>query len=216
MNKVITLIGMSGVGKTHRALEMAAQGWAHYSCDYEIGARILKDEIETTLGEASTITPDDISQLSRYVGKLGKGYLDFNEFKRRQENYYQAECQSLENLPDIIQRFSNDGFENLVIDTTGSYCELNNQTLYDLVGAQSEIIYIKASAEEEKAVLQRAQDYPKPMFFPPDKLEEWVEEYRVLTKANLPDDFDADAFARWIFPKLFQSRLPKYQALANN
>jgi len=214
-HKTITLIGMSGVGKTHLSLMLAAEGWFHYSCDYEIGTQFLHDEIEQTLGEPNNMTPDDISQLSRYVGKLGQGRLDYSEFQRRQAQYYKAECQSVENLKTIVNDANANGFDYVVNDTTGSFCELGRDDIYDHVGENSLIVYIKANADEEKAVLQRAQDYPKPMFFPPNNLESWVEEYRMLMGVSSAEEFNADDFARWIFPKLFETRLPKYQALAD-
>ena len=214
-NKTITLMGMSGVGKTHLSLMLAKQGWHHHSCDYEIGVNYLRDEIEQTLGEPNTITSADISQLSRYVGKLGAGHLNFEEFKRRQAQYYNAECQSLADLGNVVKGAHAQGHDYVVNDSTGSFCELGRDDIYDYVGEHSLVVYIKANAEEEKAVLQRAQDYPKPMFFPPYALEGWVEDYRMLKGLPSADDFDVDDFSRWIFPQLFKSRLPKYQALAD-
>ncbi len=213
--KIITLIGMSGVGKTHTSLMLAKAGWFHYSCDYEIGTDYLRDEVEKTLGEPNTMTPADISQLSRYVGKLGVGKLSFEEFKRRQAQYYNAECASVSGLKAIIKDANANGFDYVVNDTTGSFCELDDEAIYDHVGENSLVVYIKANAQEEDAILERAQSYPKPMFFPPSKLEAWVEDHRMQLGVSTPSEFDADNFARWIFPKLFKTRLPKYQALAD-
>ncbi len=45
-NKSITLLGMSGVGKTHLAKLIGEEGdWFHFSGDYRIGAAHLKEEI---------------------------------------------------------------------------------------------------------------------------------------------------------------------------
>ena len=45
-NKRITLLGMSGVGKTHLAKLIGEEGgWFHFSGDYRIGATHLKEEI---------------------------------------------------------------------------------------------------------------------------------------------------------------------------
>ena len=42
-NKRITLLGMSGVGKTHLAKLIGEEGdWFHFSGDYRIGAKHLK------------------------------------------------------------------------------------------------------------------------------------------------------------------------------
>ena len=45
-NKRLTLLGMSGVGKTHLAKLIGEKGgWFHFSGDYRIGATHLKDAI---------------------------------------------------------------------------------------------------------------------------------------------------------------------------
>ncbi len=212
-NKVITLMGMSGVGKTYLSLMLAEQGWFHYSCDLEIGTRYLGTEIEKTLGEPNRVVAEDLSQLSQYVGRLGD--LPYDEFKRRQEQYYDAECQSLEELKTVVSQAKADGFTNVVNDSTGSFCEISDTKLFDSVDERSLIVYIKANAEEEKQVLKRAQDYPKPMFFSPERFDFWVAEFLADKGLSSSDDINADEFSRWVFPRLFENRLPKYQAIAD-
>lgn len=214
-NKVITLMGMSGVGKTYLSCLMARQGWFHYSCDLEIGTTYMGKELERTLGRKNTVIAEDLSMLSEYVGQLGKGKLSYDEFKRRQKLYYDAECQSLLQLKRVVKEAQAQGFQNVINDSTGSLCEIDDDTLLDSVDENSLIVYIKASAEEEKEVMRRAIAYPKPMFFSPEKFEGWVAQY--LKENNLADtnEMDGDDFARWVFPKLFENRLPKYQAIAD-
>ena len=43
--KRITLLGMSGVGKTTLANKLPRQNWFHYSGDYRIGTRYLDEPI---------------------------------------------------------------------------------------------------------------------------------------------------------------------------
>lgn len=214
-NKVITLMGMSGVGKTYLSMMLAREKWFHYSCDLQIGTTYLGQEIEKTLGESNKITADDLSQLSRYVGQVGKQGLSIEEFKRRQNNYIDAECQSLRELQDVVRHGIAQGYENVLNDSTGSFCEIDNDTILDSVDENSLIVYIKASAEEEKEVLIRAQEYPKPMFFSPERFDYWIEEYRAEKNLKSCDDFDTKDFGRWVFPRLFENRLPKYQAIAD-
>ena len=216
--KVITLMGMSGVGKTYLSLMLDGQGWRHYSCDLEIGKNILGAEIEKTLGEANVVTADDLSQLSRYVSRLGdpeKGGLGYDEFKRRQQKYYDAECKSLGQLLNVVRHATRNGFTHTVNDSTGSLCEIEDDRLMDFIDENSLIVYIKANEEEEQEVLKRAQEYPKPMFFSPDKFDEWVKVYSLHKNGTKPEAFDPDEFSRWVFPKLFENRLPKYQAIAD-
>ncbi len=215
-HKVITLMGMSGVGKTYLSLILANDpDWLHYSCDLEIGTKYLGNEIEETLGEKLSVTADDLSQLSQYVGQLGHGGLALNEFKRRQQQYMDAECQSLQDLKNVVKNAVEKGHSHVVNDSTGSFCEIGDDTLLGNVDENSLIVYIKATPDEEQEVLKRAQAYPKPMFFSPGKFDTWVAQYAMQHKVKNTDEFDKDDFARWVFPKLFENRLPKYQAIAD-
>lgn len=217
-HKVITLMGMSGVGKTHLSGMLAGEGWFHYSCDCEIGTRYLGDEVAQTLGVENTITAEDISLLSDYVGSVGdpsKGGIPLEEFKRRQNRYFEAECRSLAELPQIVKRAHSDGYTQVVNDSTGSMCEIDDKILLDTIDENSLIVYIKANAEEEKAVLKRAQEYPKPLFYSPERFDYWLSEYLAEHSASDAAEIDPDTFSRWVFPRLFENRLPKYQRIAD-
>lgn len=212
-HKSITLLGMSGVGKTYLSGLLEQWGWARYSCDYEIGNRYLKDQ----LGGAMR-TPDDMQALSNFIGKLGNpklGGLDFETFKLRQRAYYDAECRAVSGVPDAIKRAHENGISNFVHDSTGSLCEIMDESLLEALGRHTFFIYLKAGAEEERMVLERAQEVPKPLFFPPNQFEEWVREYLYEEGLDTDEAMEPDAFARWVFPKLFAARLPKYQGLAD-
>ncbi len=208
-------MGMSGVGKTYLSTMLEGQGWHHYSCDYEIGTRYLGAEISDTLGEPNKITAQDLSQLSEYVGRLGKDCLSLEEFKRRQQKYYEAECQSLRELPKVVKEAHQKGFTHVVNDSTGSLCEIDDDILLDMIDENSLIVYIKASPEEEKEVLKRAQEYPKPLFFSPERFDYWIEEYLSEEELSSCDEMGPDGFSRWVFPRLFENRLPKYQRIAD-
>jgi hypothetical protein len=206
--KSITLMGMSGVGKTYLSSLMSAWGWAHYSCDLEIGKKFLSAELPSPVTCA-----EDLSHLSSFIGKLGakaQGGLDLTEFKRRQKLYYDAECKALEQVPSLSalsQKFMH--------DSTGSLCEIMDEDLIDRLGQASLFVYIKASKEDEAHVLQRAREYPKPLFFPPDQFDSWLGDYLAEKHLDSSEQVNPDDFARWVFPRLFQSRLPKYQRLAD-
>lgn len=214
-NKVITLMGMSGVGKTYLSTMLRDDGWHHYSCDYEIGTTYLGQEISDTLNEPNKVMPEDLSQLSRYVGRLGKGGLSLEEFKRRQKQYYEAECASLKQLKSVVSQAHQEGFTNVVNDSTGSLCEIDDDVLLDSIDENSLIVYIKANTEQEKEVLKRAQEYPKPLFFSPERFDFWLEEYMSDKGIAKTEEINPDDFARWVFPRLFENRLPKYQRIAD-
>jgi len=203
--KAITLLGMSGVGKTYLSAQLESFGWTRYSCDYEIGTRYLQTGLEN---------PDDIGALSKFIGQLGNpalGGLPLAEFTRRQNLYYNAECAALAGLSGVLENAAG----SVVHDSTGSLCEITDTDLIARLGAQTVFVYLKATAEEERAVLERARTHPKPLFFPPALFAGWVEDYLAQEGLKTSEEIVPDEFSRWVFPKLFESRLPKYQALAD-
>lgn len=199
----VTLLGMSGAGKTHFAQRLAMWGWAHFSCDYEIGARYLAEHLD------GAVAVDDLSALSSFVGQVGDqalGGLSLDVFKARQQMYIDAEMDALRNMPIVEgQRFVN--------DSTGSFCEILDEDLIASVAAQSLLVYIETDEESHKEVIARAVEYPKPLYFPSAQFDVWLAAYcdekQVAVDGIVPNDFSA-----WVFPRLFASRLPKYERLA--
>ncbi len=207
--KAITFIGMSGVGKSHASCQLEEWGWANYSCDYLIGTKYLGELIKSE-GEMSAA---NIENLSDFVGQIGdeeQGGTTLDEFCRRQKLYYVAECDVLRDMPEALG--SADG--HFVCDSSGSLCEVEDEAVLEEVGQKSLIVYLKVRQEGQAEILKRATEYPKPLYFPPAFLEERLARY--LDKFDLADvsGIHPVEFLRWIFPSLFEARLPKYQRLA--
>ncbi|MCB9979822.1 MAG: hypothetical protein H6863_01620 [Rhodospirillales bacterium] len=217
--RVITLIGMSGVGKTHLSQFLEKKGWECYSCDLAIGTLYLHAEMSKVFGRPAVTTMDNLSDMSNFIGQLGsqaEGGLPLEEFKRRQSLYYMAECRSLEAATESAEKKKNaEDSQNLVIDSTGSLCEIADDSLIESLGRATLFVYLKASADDEREVIQRAQDVPKPLFFPPGQFQNWVQDYLRENDLSSEAVMAPNDFSRWVFPKLLASRLPKYQALAD-
>ncbi len=211
--KSITLLGMSGAGKTYITSMLDGFGWESYSCDYMIGSKYLKSELEAV--SQSGITAQNISALSAFIGKIGdesKGGFAQGMFRDRQQAYYDAECQAIAQALIIANRAKG----HFVHDSTGSLCEIEDHDLIRKIGERTLFVYLKTSAEDEKLVLQRAQDYPKPLFFPAAFLEEALSTYMEEQNLKCVAQITPDDFARWVFPRLFTARKPKYQYLADS
>ena len=200
-HKSITLMGMSGVGKSYLSLQMAEWGWSHFSCDLEIANVHLKDKIQ------GSVSADDLSALSSYIGKVGDFPID--EFKARQARYYMAEVAALNAASKESAKH-----KKFVHDSTGSLCEITDEAVLKSIGSSTLFVYIQASKKEEIEILKRAEEYPKPLFFPPKMLDAWLHEYQQIFGVSNVDGIDGDDFVRWVFPKLFEMRLPKYERLA--
>lgn len=203
----ITLMGMSGVGKTYFSQKLAEWGWGHYSCDVEIGKDLL--------GLDREMKAEDISALHEFLGLPGdeaQGGLPMNEYKRRQRLYKNAEIVSLMTLGQRIRGHSGAHFVN---DSTGSLVEITNPDVIEYVGRLTKVVYIRGSGDQENALIERAQAYPKPIYYPPALFDGWVAEYLALQGLEDSAQMNPVEFSRWVFPVLLKSRLPKYQAIAD-
>jgi len=212
--KAITFIGMSGVGKSYMSHQLEQWGWVSYSSDYLIGTEYLDDVMRETLSFEETLGKDNMEFLSSFVGKLGnpdQGGLLLEEFQKRQKFYYDAECQSLIDMQGALDKTSG----HFVCDSSGSLCEVEDESILERVGQGSVVVYLKVKQEGHAEILDRAFKFPKPLYFPPAFLLERLERYKEKFDLSGVEEIDPLEFLRWVFPHLFESRLPKYQRIAD-
>jgi hypothetical protein len=76
------------------------------------------------------------------------------------------------------------------------------------------ILYIKATERDEQALIRRAEVDPKPLYYREAFLDKQLEVYMQEHKLPFVAMINPDKFVRWMFPKLFHSRMPLYEALA--
>ena len=237
-NKSVTLLGMSGVGKTHLSMLLRNHHWFHYSGDYRIGTRYLDEPIMDLIKQQAMQTPflrdllrrdwihirnnikvDDLGPVLSFVGKLGNpelGGVPLDEFSRRQALYREAEIAAMQDVPEFIRKAHEIyGYDNFVNDVGGSLCELNEPSVIDLLVKHTLILYIRVTEKaEEEALISRAQSSPKPLYYRPEFLAEQLREYLVLRGLEFAAQVDPDDFCSWVFPRLFHSRVPRYEAIA--
>ena len=118
-------------------------------------------------------------------------------------------------MPEAIAAAHQEGIQNFVNDSTGSLCEIDDDDLMGKIATQSLLVYLQTSDEDKAAVIQRAKDYPKPLFFPPGRFDEWLTAYMKEKEITLDRDIEPNDFSAWVFPYLYESRLPKYQHIAD-
>ncbi|MEA3278038.1 MAG: ATPase, partial [Pseudomonadota bacterium] len=55
---------------------------------------------------------------------------------------------------------------------------------------------------------------PKPLYYRPEFLNAAVKDYLEVRGLEYVAEIDPDDFTRWVFPRLFHSRVPRYEAIA--
>ena len=237
-NKKVTLLGMSGVGKTYLSTLLCGHNWFHYSGDYRIGTRYLDEPILDLIKQQAmqilflrdllrrdwiyirnNIRVDDLGPVLSFVGKLGdpeRGGVALDEFSRRQAAYRDAEIAAMRDVPEFIRKAQEIyGYRHFVNDVGGSLCELDEPSVIDLLVEHTLILYIQVTdQEEEQKLIERAQSDPKPLYYRPDFLKEQLAIYLQENNLDYAAEMDPDEFTRWVFPRLFHSRVPRYEAIA--
>lgn len=236
-NKAITLLGMSGIGKTTLANKLPKSEWFHYSGDYRIGTKYLSEPILDNIKRqamqvgflrdllrndsiyiASNITVHNLEPVSSFLGKIGRpdlGGLPVEEFKRRQRLHREAEIGAMRDVVDFIEKaHSIYGYSHFVNDAGGSIVELEDDATIDLLAQHTLVLYLEPDAELERQLVQRAIDDPKPLYYQESFLDAKLGEYLGQHELESADEIVPDDFVRWIFPALVAHRRPQYEAIA--
>ena len=242
-SKSVTVLGMSGVGKTTLAALLQKKNWFQYSVDYRIGTRYMDEHIvDNFKSEAmrnpflsellrsdsiyirSNITFDNLSPLSTYLGKPGNvahGGISFAEYKRRQGQHREAEIHALLDVPTFIERAKDIyGYDNFICDSGGSLCEVVDvnsaaDPVLKTLSENSVLVYIEGTPEHAKMLVERFRKNPKPMYYQPAFLDAKWAEYKALKKIQNDDEVVPDDFAVWGFEQLLHHRIPLYRKIAD-
>jgi hypothetical protein len=237
-SKRITLLAMSGAGKTTLANQLPKQKWFHYSGDYRIGTKYLEEPIldnikrramdvpflrELLLSDSiyicSNVTVENLSPVSTFLGKVGNpalGGLPLKEFKRRQALHRQAEIAAMLDVPDFIRKAEAIyGYKHFINDAGGSVCELDCPEVLETLAQHTLIVYVKIPPALEQTIIERAKTDPKPLYYREAFLDEQLAVFMDEKGYSDTDSIVPDEFVTWVFPKLYRSRLPRYQAIAD-
>jgi hypothetical protein len=235
--KRITLLGMSGVGKTRLSSLLPRSKWYHYSGDYRIGSHYLdeaiRDNIKLQMMQvpflqdllrsdsifiSNNISFHNLHPLSSFLGKVGnpnRGGIGLGEFQRRQQLHHDAEVRAMLDVPNFIGKAKEIyGYNHFINDAGGSLCELDEPQVMETLAKQTLVLYIRATKEDEERLIERAKSDPKPLYYRPDFLQQALDDYRAEFGNDYVACIDPDNFTRWVFPRLFRDRIPRYETLA--
>ena len=243
-NKRVSLLGMSGLGKTKLSnMLQSTFSWFHYSVDYRIGTRYLDEHIVDNFKQeamknvflrdlllsdsiyiSSNLNFNNLSPLSTYLGKPGSddlGGIDFNLYKKRQKQHREAEILSVMDTNKFIEKSNNIyAYQNFVCDTSGSICEVvnpedPNDPLLNHLSKNTLIILIKGDKKHKNQLVKRFRDNPKPIYYNEDFLNEKWSNFK--NEYNLVNkNVDPDKFILYCFEELLEHRTPIYESIAKN
>ena len=236
-HKAVTLLGMSGVGKTTLSNRLPKTNWFHYSGDYRIGTRYLDEPILDNIKRQamqvdflrdllrtdsiyikSNITVDNLQPVSTFLGKVGNpahGGLTVREFRRRQRLHHDAEVGAMKDVPGFIERSrAIYGYDHFVNDAGGSVCEIEDPSVVPTLAEHTVILYLRADEEMEIELLERQRSDPKPLYYPKAFFDAQLATYLGERGLGSPEEIEPDDFVQWVFPSLVAHRRPLYEAIS--
>ena len=243
-NKRVSLLGMSGLGKTKLSnMLQSTFSWFHYSVDYRIGTRYLDEHIVDNFKQeamknvflrdllisdsiyiSSNLNFNNLSPLSTYLGKPGSedlGGIDFNLYKKRQKQHREAEILSVMDTNKFIEKSNNIyAYQNFVCDTSGSICEVvnpedPNDPLLNHLSQNTLIILIKGDKKHKDQLIKRFKANPKPIYYNENFLTEKWSSFKNINNID-NKNVDPDKFILYCFEDLLDHRLPIYDSIAKN
>ena len=123
----------------------------------------------------------------------------------------------MRDVPEFIRKAQEIyGYKHFINDAGGSVCELDDPDTLELLAEHTLIVYIKATEKDEQELIRRAESDPKPLYYREAFLDEQLAVYMEEKGLSYVAMIDPDEFVRWMFPRLFYSRIPRYEAIAHD
>jgi len=144
----LSVIGMSGAGKSHWAQKLAGAGFRVTGVD---------DRIEEKLG------PVLAAGGRRGIGGVAAwmGWPDDPAYREHEKQYLDREVESMNEALDEIQA---SGDEGIILDTTGSVVYTGEEICRRMQNLTT-VVYLEASHEEEQILIARYLSDPKPVLW---------------------------------------------------
>jgi len=182
----LSLIGMSGIGKSYWARQLAQLGFVHLDCDAMIALR-LSEIIDVQPNE------DPVHAVGRWMGMP-----DAPGYAQREQQYLDLEKQVTAEALDTAAGHAQD--QDIVIDTTGSVIYTGGELLARLK-QQTTAVYLDVPVQVQQDMVELYRREPKPVL--------WQGAYRPAENED-----SHTAMAR-CYAGLLADRATHYKALAD-
>lgn len=238
----IAVMGLSGVGKTTLAGCLPSSRWFHYSVDYRIWTHYLGDELNDYLKKLAMSHPllrdmlrhdaitvehrvhfNNLLATSLFMGMLGnpkKHGSTLADFSARMAMHAAAEQSAMLDIPKFINRAEElYGYPHFLADLSGSLCEVvepgdPDDPLLAMLDENVRLIYIRATKEHEKVLVERNIADPKPIYYRPDFIAAEIPDLLKKFKADDVTEISPRQVGAYLYPRLLAHRVERYEAIA--
>lgn len=183
---IISLIGMSGSGKSFWSKKLEKKGYKRLCCD-----DLLEEELRK---EFKILGHNGTKAVSKWMGQPFEP-----QYKENSNIYILAEEKAMRQVISLLKNQQDDS-ANIVVDTTGSVIYLQDDILHEL-STYTKIIYLKIPETKAKEMYALYLKDPKPVF--------WGDKFM---KMNGEDNHDALARC---YPNLLKYRAEQYENMAH-
>lgn len=182
---IISVIGMSGIGKTHWSKKLVDHGFLHISCD-----DLIEKKLEPELSKYGYKGLEDVG---RWMG------LPYDtKYPQASKKYLEKEREVIVEILDRVSSIPKN--TNIVVDTTGSLVYMEDKLLEKLK-QKTTVIYLEVPKEIEKEIYNTYLLHPKPVI--------WGDSFK-----KLPGENNSQALAR-CYLDLLSFRKKRYEKIAD-
>ena len=177
----LSLIGMSGSGKSSWSIKLSESGFKRFCCDDMITEKLARD----------LTRPDGtVMQLGEWMG-----FPYEPEYKKRESKYLSCEINVLTEIVESLESSDIPNEQNIVVDTTGSVVYAGEALLKRLCECTT-VVHLSTPPEAQKQMLTSYLKNKRPVL------------WRGLFEKK-PEETDETALAR-CYPALLSSRESLY------
>ncbi len=182
----LSIVGMSGSGKSHWAGKLSVHGFRHICCDHLIAEKLAPELTRSDGG---------ITRLGQWMG-----FPYESRYREREAKYLAYEIEVLAQLLAYLKNGLDNSEEDIVIDTTGSAIYTGEEILKKL-RRQTTVVHLATPPEIQEQMLKKYIGNQRPVL--------WRD---MFTKE--PTETNKQSLVR-CYPKLLAAREQLYERLSH-